>query len=186
MAAIGQELGVSTPALYRYFPDRSAVFEALTQQSLAALEPPDRTLGWQDWLRAQARLERGLWLSQQGVQGFHARAALVQPAVKMITTGMDVLRRDGFTRDDALTALFAVSHLAFASGMFGCEDPSSPLGQPRPDDGDQTDEAGERFDELHRSVNLEVLFEQLITLALDGLSLKLAAPQPAPRRKRRS
>ena len=51
MQAVAVELGVSTPALYHYFPNKKELLSALAGEYVADLpEPVDTGQGWREWM----------------------------------------------------------------------------------------------------------------------------------------
>ena len=163
MTAISAELGVTVGALYRYFPDRTAVLDALAEESMALLEPPDDALGWREWLRAQAHLERALWLDHPELQGVQARSSLAQPAARIVETGLRVLQRDGFEHDDAIHALLAMGHLAYASAIFGRDWATVP---------DRHSGLHQRLVDANLAPEQETVFDELVSITLDGLEAR--------------
>jgi AcrR family transcriptional regulator len=116
LAAVSAELGVTGPALYRYFPDRSAILEALAQEAREQLVPPDPDLPWEQWLQAAARVERALWKAHPNLREAANHRAVSRPSVRMLHTGIQVLTAAGFAPVDAYAGLTTVMELAHGIG----------------------------------------------------------------------
>jgi AcrR family transcriptional regulator len=179
MTAIAAELGVTAGALYRYFPDRSSVLEALATERQALLEPPDPDLGWREWLAEEIQRECALWASHPELADVAAMPAVVGPATMVIEVGLEVLTRDGFSRDDALHALTAASVLAF--GLNKMVEARSQITEHRTRDS----AAGARLRELGLVIDLDKMSKELIAITLDGLAARRASPRSGRQQARR-
>jgi AcrR family transcriptional regulator len=166
MTAIAAELGVTAGALYRYFPDRSAVLEALATERQALLEPPDPGLGWREWLTEEIRRERALWTAHPELVDVAAMPAVVGPATAVVEVGLDVLTRDGFAPEAALHALTAVSVLAF--GLNKTVEARRHITHGR----DPDSAAGARLRSLGLVLDLDRMADELIAITLDGLAAR--------------
>ncbi len=62
MRRLGNELGVEAMSLYRYFPSKAALLNAVASRLLAGLDMPvpDTSAGWEDQVRAYSRSFRRL------------------------------------------------------------------------------------------------------------------------------
>lgn len=170
MTAIAAKLGVTPGALYRYFPDRSGLLEALARERQALLEAPDPDLGWREWLAEEIQRERALWSAHPELADVAELAAVVGPATAVIEVGMVVLTRDGFSPEDALYALTAASALAF--GLNKIVEARRHLTRGR----DHDSAAGERLRGLGLVIDLDLMTAELIAITLDGLAARRHRP----------
>ena len=132
--AIGRRLGVSGPALYRYFPSRDALLTALTLDAYAdfgtalrAATAPDRTpdpagrlralvTAYREWARAHPH--RYALLYRVAVPGYDAHAAeLVAAARPLMDLTLEILDGlgppkgdDGLSREQRGVALWSRCH----------------------------------------------------------------------------
>lgn len=166
MAAIGAELGVTPPALYRYFPDRAAVLEALAQELVDLLEPPPATLPWREWLCEAAVLLRDLWARHGELGDLYSPSIPSERGRQLVMTGVEVLTAAGFSAEDAHHGLAAALNLSTAFGRLERH------GDPIVD--------GERVRTISSSSDLDEVFRGALDLVLDGL----AAHLPRGRRRR--
>lgn len=119
LAAVGAQLGVTSPALYRYFPDRAAILEALASEAREQITPPPSDLPWDEWLREAGRRERSLWETHSELYGAADYRANSTPVVRIVTEGLRVLIAAGFSPSDALVGVTSISELAHAIGHAG-------------------------------------------------------------------
>ncbi len=173
MTAIAEELGVSAGALYRYFPDRQSILEALAAEKQALLEPPDPSLGWREWLTEELNRERAMWASHPELVEVASMPAVIGPANEVFDVGQLVLQREGFSAEDALYALTAASALAFGLNMMVTARNSVA------EMGDHDSPAGEKLHEMGVPIDLDSISAALVEIMLDGLAHRL------PRRRGR-
>lgn len=67
MRRIAGELGCDPMALYRHFPDRTALLDAVADLALTAVPPPDPALPWDERLRRVADDIRAAALAHPGI-----------------------------------------------------------------------------------------------------------------------
>jgi AcrR family transcriptional regulator len=165
MAAISSELGVTAPALYRYFPDRSALLSALVSDARRRLQPPDLSLPWREWMREWAQLDRETWRSHPALHDVAARSSVARAAIPAVRIGMDVLTRHGFTRDEAMTALGLLSYLSSSFAR------AEPFIEPS----ELSDDLRIELDFIAEFLDMDVddAFARMVELALDGLASRL-------------
>lgn len=116
LAAIGARLGVTSPALYRYFEDRAALLDALANDARERLTPPDADLPWDEWLRAAAQKERELWRAHPDLYEASSYRAISAPLLTITAVGVKVLRDAGFTAPQALSVLTITLEMAQSIG----------------------------------------------------------------------
>lgn len=54
MRKLGRELSVDPMAVYHYVPNKGALLALVTDRTLAAMEPPDSDIAWEEWVREWA------------------------------------------------------------------------------------------------------------------------------------
>lgn len=69
MRRIAGELGCDPMALYRHFPDRTALLDAVADLALTAVPSPDTALAWDERLRRVADDIRAAALTHPGIAG---------------------------------------------------------------------------------------------------------------------
>lgn len=175
LAAIGARLGVTSPALYRYFEDRTAILEALADEAREQLTPPSEDLPWDEWLRAAASKERALWSAHPDLYESARYRAVAAPFTKMAIVGARVLLSAGFNRADILAILTISSEIAHAIGhaehnhRTGDRAPSNP-----------EDVAALREILGEGPVDYDAVFNDSLDIAIEGLRARL--PKRARRR----
>ena len=178
MAAIGSELGVTPPALYRYFPDRAAVIDALAQDFRDQLEPPDASLPWREWLAEMARRERTLWAAHPELHEVANIRAMSRPAMQVFKVGVEVLRNAGFTPIDAMCGVSAVADLAASIGWETGQ--LDQLYEP-----DVRAEIRELKAAADVTITPETFFERSLSYILDGLAQQRQSSASGRDRRRR-
>ena len=166
LAAVGAQLGVTSPALYRYFPDRAAILEALAAEARDQLVPPPAELPWDEWLREAGRRERDLWRTHTELYASADYRASNTPTVRMLLEGLRVLVDAGFDPGDALAGITVVTELAHAFGHAEARPRESEL-------------SAESEAELRSLVggslpgSLEALLQRAMDVVIDGLRARL-------------
>ena len=113
MPSLATALGVTTSALYHYFPNKQALLDALADEVLAGFELPSTgDLDWRSWLRAVAVAWRQL-LIDTGPLPPRPTAATRAVGTRMLDGTFEVLLREGFTPEVARDAYEAVIACAF-------------------------------------------------------------------------
>jgi AcrR family transcriptional regulator len=108
MRRLGAALGVEAMSLYRHFPSKNALLEALAARLLAELEvPPARGTVWQESFRALARGYRSLLLRHPNAIPLLATLQLSSPgALAAAGAVLSLLSSGGF---DARTSLYVLA-----------------------------------------------------------------------------
>jgi AcrR family transcriptional regulator len=174
LTAISDALGVTQPALYRYFPDRAAILDELAREARDTLIPPDPSLPWDQWLIEAARAERALW--QRGADLYEAAnfQAIWGPSTKMTRIGLQVLTAAGFTTLDATCALTITAEIAHVLGRAesGSDAPLPP---------EALREMREMLADAEEPLTADLVFEHSLAITIDGLRARL--PHKRPRRR---
>jgi AcrR family transcriptional regulator len=163
---------VTSPALYRYFDDRTAILEALAVEAREQLVPPPADLHWEDWVREAAARERALWRTHPDLYESARYRAISAPLTRLSLAGLRVLIQAGFTAEAALAGMTVTSEIAHSIGQAETkkQDPTY-----------LTEEEREEFRTLLSDVlpmSFDRLFESSLSLAIEGMRSTL------PRKKR--
>jgi TetR/AcrR family transcriptional regulator, tetracycline repressor protein len=166
LTAISDALGVTQPALYRYFPDRNAILDELAREARNTLVPPDPSLPWDQWLVEAARAERALW--RRGADLYEAATlrAVWGPSTQLARVGLQVLTAAGFTTIEAVCALTITAEIAHVLGRA-----ESQVDEPLPPEALR--EMQEMLADAEGSLSADELFEQSLAIAVDGLRARL-------------
>ena len=166
LTAISERLGVTVPALYRYFADRAAILDALAHEAREQLVPPDPKLPWDEWLLEAAHRERALWRRHANLYDAANYRVIAHPSLEMARVGLDVLRAAGFTTVDALCALTAVVEMAHLIGH--AEAREEHVLEP----GD-LDEVTGWLAESEEPITPDLVLDRSIAIMIDGLRTRL-------------
>jgi TetR/AcrR family transcriptional regulator, tetracycline repressor protein len=116
MPGLAAALGVTTAALYHYFPNKQALVDELADETLGGVElPSPRAVGWREWLDALATAFREICVRNPAVMSSHQSAAIRGAASRVLDDSLEVLLRDGFSREEA----FAAHDAALACASYG-------------------------------------------------------------------
>ena len=117
MPALADTLGVSTQALYRYFPNKRMLLDALCESELQRIDLPDRDhTGWREWLTAIATAYRGLGADYPHLLEADP-ASLRAASVRIIDDTLQVMREHGFAADQALRAYELMATVGFFASL---------------------------------------------------------------------
>ena len=167
LAAVSARLGVTSPALYRYFPDRASILETLAAEVREQVTSPAADLPWDLWLREAARKERDLWRSHTALYASAHYRAHSTPMVRMAIDGLKVLIHAGFSPADAFAGVTAATELAHALGHAESQrQPSSSL--PPALTEELTSVLGDVL-----PVDMDELLTRSMDLVIDGLRVRL-------------
>jgi AcrR family transcriptional regulator len=164
LAAIGAKLGVTGPALYRYFPDRTAILEALAHEARETLVPPDPSLPWDRWLHEAARVERSMWRTHADLYEAANYRAIARPSLRMLRVGLEVLTEAGFSPVDALCGLTAVTELAHSLGWAEGVGRGEALLDP-----EDLEQLRAWLSSLDVALTPDLVFERTVALTIEGL-----------------
>ena len=117
---LGAELGVDPTAVYRHFPDKSALLIAMADRLLVeALEGFAPTGSWREDLRALALLARRAYLGHPRLATLVASAPAPLPSESQISElGLGLLREAGLPDAEAVLAFQAIeSYTAGTSSL---------------------------------------------------------------------
>lgn len=120
MRRVAAELGVAPNALYTYFPDKTALLDALFDALLGELNPPEPVAGrWQESLAELMRASRRLVLAHPHL----ATLFLTRPggpnALRLGEAALRILKEGGVTGGSAVVALRAL--LTYTLGFAAME-----------------------------------------------------------------
>jgi TetR/AcrR family tetracycline transcriptional repressor len=106
MRKLGQELGVTSMAIYWYFKGRDELVEAITDSVLASIElPPDDGAAWDERLRRFAWAVHDVLVEYPGIADELLTHQNYPPsAVPLVEYSVAVLREAGFDELNASTA----------------------------------------------------------------------------------
>lgn len=119
MRKVAERLGVSVPGLYHYVRGRDDLLRLAAERALSRVElPEDHGQHWAEWLRSWARYIRGALTSQPELVEHFATGGLDDDRLlEVIGRALDVLVRDGFEPDAAMSAWEAVSSMALGAAI---------------------------------------------------------------------
>jgi AcrR family transcriptional regulator len=166
LTAISDRLGVTVPALYRYFADRTAILDALAHEAREKLVPPDAALPWDEWLVEAANRERALWQRHANLYDAANYRAISHPSLEMARVGLHVLRTAGFTTVDALCALTTIIELAHVMGHAEAREENLL-------DPSDADELAGWAAEAEEPITPDLVLERSIAIVIDGLRTRL-------------
>jgi len=123
MRRLGAALGVEAMSLYKHFPSKGALLDAIHERILLGLAPPTTARSWQALVRHQAHaLHDALLAHPNAIPLFATRPASTPAAIDRVERYLEVLTRTGFKPVDALAivqllAQLVVGHAMWASGV---------------------------------------------------------------------
>ena len=119
MRHIASELGYDPMALYRYFPDRQALLDAVADLALADVPDPDPGSGWEDRLSTILIGIRSAALAHPGIAGHVASRPPLRANGQRLGMGlMTALRDAGLPPPDVVRAAQTlVAYVAAALAM---------------------------------------------------------------------
>lgn len=114
MPALAEVLGVSTPALYRYFASREELLEALAESVIEKIPLPSvRVTDWKEWVREIALATRSVLVRQPDLAG-RIRAGAHSPSVlRLMDREIAVLTGNGFSDAEAVRIHQLVTHYVY-------------------------------------------------------------------------
>ena len=120
MRKLGAELGVEAMSLYRYFPNKSALLDAVTSRVLAAIDEPDgNEADWAAAVRAWARSVRNLAREHPRVFPLLVTVGPSDARVGRFAHGMNALwQRAGLDVETADRAQSAIVGYTLGSTLF--------------------------------------------------------------------
>lgn len=178
MRRLGEELAVEAMSLYNHVPNKAAILDGIFETVLAELPPARRSGSWRATLRERAWAFRSVLRAHPNALPIFATRPAVTPAASAhVELALDVLRRAGFSVDDALSALqvlsaFVVGHTVATYAPRRADEASRPAY-------DRLNE--ERFPRVREAARLLVThdvdeeFEFGLEALLAGFALRLRA-----------
>jgi AcrR family transcriptional regulator len=102
MRRLADHLGVGTMTLYGYFRSKDELLDAVVDAAVAEREPFSFDGSWRDQIRRLMQGSRRSLGRHPGLVKVRAERPVLQPeALRFAETGMTILRRAGFSREDA-------------------------------------------------------------------------------------
>ena len=115
MRKLGAELGVEAMSLYRYFPSKSQLLDAVVERVAGGIEAPAGEADWTDGVRRFARSLRDVGREHPRIFPLIAASPPNQPAMRRLTDALAAtLRAAGFAEEDVNPGVCAV--IGFATG----------------------------------------------------------------------
>jgi AcrR family transcriptional regulator len=115
MPALAESLGVTTPALYNYFPSKKALLTALATDVLDQIKMPSPTgTGWRIWLSTLADALRTLFI-QNPDTAEELPAALRSAQFRLMDDTYTVMLSHGFRAEDVPDAFELVRIVALSN-----------------------------------------------------------------------
>jgi AcrR family transcriptional regulator len=145
MQRLGDELGVTPMAVYRYFQNKDEIVDGVLDRFVEASAPTshaDPDEGWQAWLRVTFGAMRTSILSTPGVLPLlGTSSSMGRGAMSVLNEVLEVLRGAGFSRESAAEAFFTL--MGFTLGACSQE-----LAWRRPIEGQTDSEREERLRQI--------------------------------------
>ncbi|MEM7079995.1 MAG: TetR/AcrR family transcriptional regulator C-terminal domain-containing protein [Pseudomonadota bacterium] len=118
MHGVARELGVSTPALYRYVPSKEALLDACMDHFCARIDMPDPDLPWQAYLADVGRAFRRALQNTPGASTYGFKIGPTTPAAfHIIDAALAVLYKAGFSPYHAFLAYSMIVDHAFTTAQ---------------------------------------------------------------------
>ncbi|MGI9601066.1 MAG: TetR/AcrR family transcriptional regulator [Acidimicrobiales bacterium] len=118
MASLARHLGVTPAALYHYFPNRDAVFDALAADLVDGVTVPDPELPWSDFLEQLAGNLRAHLLDSPWALALTGRTHPVGAGLRLVEQCLQVLMAAGFDARSAAQTSLLVIRFATMSAVF--------------------------------------------------------------------
>jgi AcrR family transcriptional regulator len=115
MRALADELGVAPMTLYTYFRSKSDLLDLTFEHLLHRLVPAQRHATWQAEFDAVCRGMRRELLAHPHWVALLTRAVVPRPALEIYDRLLDLMAKDGFEPDAAMTAFSAAMSLVLGS-----------------------------------------------------------------------
>lgn len=126
MTSIARALEVTPAALYHYFPNREAVFEALAAEILDRVALPSTDLGWDEWLRSYGDEMRLTVRSSPWARHLVGRTRPLVSGLRHVEAALEVLHRDGFEPTEAFWAIQLVQRFSVMAAIHEATMPHDP------------------------------------------------------------
>lgn len=109
MRALAARLGVTAMALYRYYPRKELLLDAVVDMVLQEMDPPQESGGWEQRVVAMAGAYRRTMLAHPNVLPlFSSRPTSSPEALRRYEQGLVILRQTGFDDLTVVRCYFAV------------------------------------------------------------------------------
>jgi AcrR family transcriptional regulator len=123
MRKLASEFGVSATALYRYFPDRRSLYEAISDEVIKEIVEADQGGAWTTRLRSLIVAQHRILTNVPGIAQFLFDNQDSVPAMRWMNAILRVLLDAGFTPSDAVRALTALIFYVDPAFFVGQEGP---------------------------------------------------------------
>ena len=108
MRKLASEFGVSATALYRYFPDRRSLYEAISDEVIKEIVQADQGGEWTTRLRSLIVAQQRILTQAPGIAQFLFENQDSVPAMRWMNAILRVLLDAGFTPSGAARALTTI------------------------------------------------------------------------------
>ncbi len=169
MRRLGAQLGCEAMSLYRYFPSKGALLDAITEEVVSIVGMPDEESDWETAVRSYARAFRAMARKHPRLYPLLANCGPAHPAIRVGIERMDrIWRRAGLDAEAAKRAQFAVQGYLMGWAMPAVTEPVPATGT---GDSTENDELAPRAGVWRDS---DADFEWGLEVVLAGLRHRLA------------
>lgn len=147
MRRLAEELGAHPTSLYNHVDTKDAILDGIADALLGETHVPSTVETWQDWVRALAHGLRDVARAHPGAFLVLTQRSANGPVASEVTeAALDAFCRDGFSIEQASTAVAAVSLSLLGVALNECP-PINPMPEPHLDE-----LPVDRFPRLHEAM----------------------------------
>lgn len=135
MRKLGSELGVEAMSLYRYFPSKAELLDAVIDRVAQGFELPDEDTDWRDAVRGFAQSFRAVGRAHPRIVPLLTSSAAGKTAMRSATEELAAsLRRAGFSEEGAAKAECAIVGFVMGATLWtiGSSDAPAPAPEAAP------------------------------------------------------